>query len=466
MSMQGSNRDAPGLSRREVIGRTAWVGLGLAAAGPSLVAKAQPAPSDRIVVAVMGVNSRGLALADAFARSKACEVGYICDVDSRAMERAIGVVSSSRQVEREGVQRTLPAAQDRVPRGAVDFRTVLDDPEVDALVVAAPDHWHAPAAMLALDAGKHIYLEKPCSHNAREGELLVAAAARHPELVVQMGNQQRSAPESIEIVQAIHEGLIGRPYYARAWYANRRGPIGTGKPAPVPGWLDYDLWQGPAPRVPYRDNVIHYNWHWFWHWGTGEICNNGTHEIDVCRWALGVDHPLRVGSSGGRYHFDDDWEAFDTQVASFDFSGGRSIVWEGRSCNGRPIEGRGRGSSIHGEKGTVVLDRSGYVVYDHENNEIRRRMRGSSDSALDTRGGGSLTDLHIENFLETVRGRGKLTAPVADARKSQLLCHLGNIAQREGRSLEVNPVTGRIEGDRKAMKLWGREYERGWEPQA
>ena len=437
-------------NRREFVRAGAWVGFGLAALGPGRVARAAAAGEDAVRVAVMGVNSRGAELAAGFTRQAGCRVTAVCDVDSRASERVAGALVSE-----------LGAAK---PDLEPDLRRLLERRDVDALVIAAPDHWHAPAAILALDAGKHVYVEKPCSHDAREGELLVAAQRARPDLVVQMGNQQRSAPESIEIVAEIRAGLIGRPYYARTWYANTRGSIGRGRPAPVPEWLDYELWQGPAPRRPYRDNLIHYNWHWFWNWGTGEINNNGAHEIDVGRWALDVDVPTRVSSVGGRYHFEDDWEAFDTQVATYEFGAECSLVWEGRSCNGRPVEGRGRGASIHGETGTVILDRSGYVVYDREGEVVAERRRDETDSALDTRGGGGLTDLHIANFLAAVRGRETPNAPIADARTSVLLCHLGNIAQLEGRSLDIDPATGRIRGDKAAMKRWGREYERGWEP--
>jgi predicted dehydrogenase len=232
----------------------------------------------------------------------------------------------------------------------------------------------------------------------------------------------------------------------------------------VPEWLDYDLWQGPAPRTPYRDNVVHYNWHWFWHWGTGEINNNASHEIDISRWALEVDLPLRVTSAGGRYHFDDDWEAFDTQVASYEFEGGKTVTWEGRSCNGRFIEDRSRGTSIHGEKGTVIIDRSGYVVFDNENNEIKRDIYSEPESALDTSGEGRLTDFHVENFLQSIRGIDKPRSPIQDAYKGIMMCHLGNIAQRTGRALRIDPATGRIRDDRDAMKYWEREYEPGWEP--
>ena len=399
-------------------------------------------------------HGRGNALAQSFARIAGSEVTYICDVDSRAVTKTIAAVSESRNGS---------SLQQRRPTGVTDVRRVLDDPDVDALVIAAPDHWHAPATIMALQAGKHVYVEKPCSHNAREGELLVEAQRKY-DRVVQMGNQQRSAPRSIEIIQEIRDGLIGRPYYARAWYANTRGTIGHGQIAPVPEWLDYELWQGPAPRTPYKDNVVHYNWHWFWRWGTAEINNNGAHEIDVCRWALGVDYPTRVTSAGGRYHFaEDDWEMVDTQIAAYDFPEDKTLVWEGRSCNGRPVEGRGRGSSIHGEKGTVVLDRNGYVVYDNDNNEVRRNLRLRQDSGLDVRGAGPLTDLHIENFLETIRGQATQTAPIDQGHTSVLLCHLGNIAQRTGRALDCDPSNGRIMNNAEAMKLWSRDYEPGWE---
>jgi len=415
-----------------------------AGAGMSWISRPVGA-NDTISVAVMGVNGRGAVLAKAFAAQSGARVTHICEVDALVRDKLAGQISSS--------------------EGITDFRRALESSDVDALVIAAPDHWHTPAALLGLQAGKHVYLEKPCSHNPREGEILVEAQ-KSSGLHVQMGNQQRSARTSIEVIDAIHSGIIGRPYYGRAWYANTRGSIGRGKQAPVPGHLDYELWQGPAPRTPYRDNVIHYNWHWFWRWGTGEICNNGTHEIDVCRWALGVDYPTKVTSSGGRYHFDDDWQMYDTQIASFEFAGGKSMTWEGRSCNGRPIEGRGRGASIHGENGTVILDRNGYVVYDNDNHEIRKNMDEANEDSLDTRGGGGMTAVHIENFLETVRGKEKLRAPVADARTSQLLCHLGNISQRTGRTLHCDDTTGRVIDDPGAMSLWSRTYEPGWEPKA
>ncbi len=440
------SHNAPNVPRRDFLKTTAAAGLGVGVLGMPSIARARNL-NDAVSVAVMGVNSRGGALADSFARATGADVVAVCDVDDRAMARCVASVAG---------------LQERTPASVADFRRTLDDPTVDAIVIAAPDHWHMPAALMALKAGKHVYLEKPCSHNPREGELLVEAEAKYG-LVMQMGNQQRSAPESIEIISEIRSGLIGRPYYGRAWYANTRGPIGHGKEAPIPAWLDYELWQGPAPRTPYRDNVIHYNWHWFWRWGTGEVNNNGTHEIDVCRWALGVEYPTRVTSSGGRYAYDDDWQFYDTQTCTFEFEGGEYITWEGRSCNGYPVENRGRGAAIHGENGTVILDRNGYVVYDNDNVEIKRRLRSEAEATMDTRGGGSLTDLHIDNFFASVRGEANPTAPIHDGRKSQLLCHLGNIAQATGETLTLKG--DQLDGaSYKAREMWGREYEPGWEP--
>jgi predicted dehydrogenase len=409
------------------------------------------------------VNSRGNALARAFARTDGAEVGYVCDVDGRAVTRTVADVSGA-----EG-------AQERQPSGAEDVRRVLEDDAVDALVIAAPDHWHAPAAIMALNAGKHVYVEKPSSHNPREGEMLVEVQRQHPDLVVQMGNQQRSSPRSIEAVRKIRDGIIGTPYYGRAWYANARGPTTFEAPAATPDWLNYELWQGPAPRRDYRGNLVHYNWHWLWHYGTGEICNNGTHEIDVCRWALDVGLPTKVTSTGGRYHYDDDWEAFDTQVASFEFGDAATITWEGRSCNANPVKGGagmpggGRGASIHGTEGTLIVDRGGYVVYDNDDNLIdyaNEAAAGRQVSGTGTVGAGALTDRHVANFVAAVRGEEAPRSPIEEGNRSVLLCHLGNIAQRTGRTLEIDPDTGRPTGaaEEAAMRLWGRSYADGWAP--
>lgn len=438
------------MNRRKFLKTTSAAGLGMVASRVRPPWFGVPSPGERIVVAVMGLNGRGTVLGKAFARAPNATVGYVCDVDSQVLARAAADVGG---------------LQTRPPKAIGDFRRALDDKGVDALVVAAPDHWHAPATILALQAGKHVYLEKPCGHNAREGELLVEAQRKY-ERVVQMGTQQRSAPRSIEVIQAIREGLIGRPYLARGWYANTRGTIGHGKAAPVPATLDYELWQGPAPRTPYRDNVIHYNWHWFHRWGTGEIANNGTHELDICRWALGVDTCTRVVSTGGRYYFDDDWEFPDTQEATFEFPGGKTIIWQGQSCNGLPTFGRSRGAAVLGTGGSVVLDRDGYVVYDQKGRVIREVVAAKPGDAVNIGADDEATGLHIANFVDAIRTGAPLHQPIAESVKSVLLCHLGNIAQSTGRALRTDPATGRIVDDANAMKLWGREYAPGWMPAA
>ncbi len=427
------------------------------AAGAALVLQPMPIfsrgwPSERVVVAVMGVRSRGLVLARNFARMPDCEVGWVCDVDQEYLDRCVEEVGK---------------LQKRPPKGEKDIRKVLERPEVDALVIAAPDHWHAPATLLALQAGKHVYVEKPCSHNPREGELLIEAQRKYRR-IVHMGNQRRSWPNVVRAIQALRGGIIGRVYFAKGWYANNRGPIGFGKPAPVPEKLDWELWQGPAPRVPYRDNVHPYNWHWFWHWGTGEALNNGTHEIDLMRWAFGADYPLRVAASGGRYHYQDDWEFPDTMVVTYEFEGGRSCTWEQRSCNAHPIEGDGRGNIFYGEKGTMIIIGNGYTVYDNgipariveqvrpEPNDASSTDTASPDASLD--------GVHIQNFLNGIRKGTPVSSPIDEGHKSVLMCQLANIAWKTGRILDIDQRNGRVIGDREAQEMWGRTYEPGWEP--
>jgi predicted dehydrogenase len=424
-------------SRRHFLGSAATVAAtGSTLARASLTASSHSA-QDKVVVGVMGL-SRGAALARVFADTPNVEVRYLCDIDSKRLE---------------DVRNAFAATIDYSVKGVGDFRTILDDPEVDALVCAAPNHWHAPASILACTAGKHAYVEKPCSHNAREGELLIEAAHKHKRCV-QMGNQRRSGEKTREAVQLLHEGRIGRVYYSRSWYASARGPIGTGTPAEVPPHIDYDLWQGPAPRQPFTSNRLHYNWHWVWHYGNGELGNNGIHSIDLSRWGLQADYPIRVVSSGGRYAFDDDQQTADTHVVSFEFPGEKQLVWECLSCNRYGMDGTGFGATFHGEQGSLRLSEWGYKLYDEKGREV---------AAVD---GGDGMQTHVANFISAIRADDPslLNSEITEGHKSTLLCHLGNIAHRTGETLRCDPANGHILGSNTAMALWGRTYEAGWEP--
>lgn len=403
--------------------------------------------NDRLHVAVVGVHGRGQALLRAAANVDKCQIRYICDVDRQSGEKgvALAVEAGSKKAQLEG-----------------DIRRLLEYKDLDAILVATPDHWHAPMTLMGVQAGKHVYVEKPCSHNPHEGELLVEAQRKYSR-VIQMGNQQRSAPTSMEAIRLIGEGRIGKPYLGKAWYANTRGPIGKGKPAAVPDWLDYDLWQGPAPRQPYRDNLIHYNWHWFWHYGTGESCNNGTHEIDICRWALGVDYPTKVSSSGGRFHYDDDWEFYDTQTINYEFEGGKYIVWEGLSCNGQKTMGRDRGALIIGTEGSILIDRGGYVLYDKSGKQVQEEKESGQNATTDILGIGDMDTFHMRNFAAAIREGAVQHSPILEGHKSVLLCHLGNIAQKTGSTLRTRPSDGYILDNSEAAAMWRRTYEPGWE---
>jgi predicted dehydrogenase len=351
----------------------------------------------------------------------------------------------------ESAVKLLAGAGNKSPQAIGDFRKILDDKSVDALVCAAPNHWHAPATILGVQAGKHVYVEKPCSHNAQEGEWMVAAARKHKR-AVQMGSQRRSGAAIKEGIQMVREGAIGKVYLARAWYHNARGSIGAGKPAPVPDQLNYDLWQGPAPRTPYLDNRVHYNWHWFWHWGNGELGNNGIHSLDICRWGLGVEFPTRVTSSGGRYHHQDDQQTPDTHTVAFEFPGGKQATWQGLSCNRN-----GSGFvKFYGTNGCLEIIDNGYVQYDPKNKEIKRKTDSRGDIE------------HIDNFLTAIRNDKplELNSEIAKGHRSTMLCHLGNIAQRTGRSLSCNAKNGHVLDDADAMKLWGRQYDPKWKPTA
>jgi predicted dehydrogenase len=267
---------------------------------------------------------------------------------------------------------------------------------------------------------------------------------------VQMGTQRRSWPWVIEAISTLHRGEIGKLFLARAWYTNHRPTIGRGKPVAVPSWLNWQLWQGPAPEEPFRDNLPHYNWHWFWSWGTGEMGNNGVHCLDLARWGLNVDYPKRVTCGGGRYHFQDDWQTPDTCVASFDF-GDKAIVFDCQSCDPHGFEGASFGVSFYGDKGTLAIAGDKVRIYDL-NDMLVREVNGKGDDVL-----------HFANFVEAIRKGTELKAEITNSEKSTVLCHLGNIAWRSGKTAEFDSAGWKLAD--KGMNVFAkRSYRTGWEP--
>lgn len=420
-------------SRRTFLATSAALSLGaMAQAG-------EPEPNsalNKLTIALMGVNGRGRDLANGFLKQPNCQIAYVCDVDSRARDRAVDLIDK---------------AGGGKPQASGDFRKALDDKSVDILVVAAPDHWHGPATIAACNAGKHVYCEKPACHNPQEGEWMVAAAAKHKR-VVQIGTQRRSFPAIIEAVNMVRGGSLGKVHYARCWYNNRRPSIGHGVAGDPPAHLDFALWQGPAPARPFKDNILHYNWHWFWHWGTGELGNNGVHAIDVCRWGLNVEFPQKVTSAGQKVRHDDDQETPDTHVVNYEFPDGKSITWEGLSWSPRGWEGDQFGMTFHGTAGTMAVTSNGYKIYDMKNKLVSENPGTGGDAA------------HLANFLSCIRNERLPNATIEEAFKSSLLCNLGNIAHRAGRVLRTDPKNGHILDDQDAQALWRREYQKGFEP--
>ncbi|MEO8962591.1 MAG: Gfo/Idh/MocA family oxidoreductase [Ginsengibacter sp.] len=442
-------------SRRDFIKKTLAASAAVSLGGilPSFGAKSYASiigANERIKVGIMGVHARGLALSKNYAQQKNCEIIYISDVDSQSMNICIDAVEK---------------IQNKRPKAAPDFRKALEDKSLEAIVIATPDHWHAPATILACKAGKHVYVEKPCSHNPHEGEMMVAAARKYRRQV-QMGSQRRSWPNVITAIKEVQDGIVGRVYYGKGWYTNNRPSIGIGKKVEVPSWLNYDLWQGPAPREPYRDNILPYNWHWFWNWGTGEAGNNGTHMVDLLRWGMDLEYPTSVSSSGGRYRYKDDWQTPDTQVVTWDFPDDKLMDWEGRSCNGRDIEGSSVGVAFYGEKGTVVIDGgNSYKIYDLKNKLLKDVK---NDFTIDARNtvdpSRNLDALHIQNFFDGIRKGTPLNAEIMKGYQSTLLSLLGNIAVRTGTTIKTDSKNGHIINNDEANKYWKREYQPGWEP--
>jgi len=417
--------------------RRDFVKLGAAAGVLAISPQARAARSanEQITVGVMGVNGRGKALATGLASHPDCRVAAICDVDERVIGGAIDAVE---------------AKQGKRPDSVNDFRRILDDKSIDGLVIATPDHWHALATIHACQGGKHVLVEKPCSHNIVEGQRMLAAARKHNRQV-QVDTQRRSSASLKELVDFLAAGKIGKIHFARTWIVSNRENIGHAKNEATPAGVNYDMWLGPAPAREFNPNHFHYRWHWQWEYGTGELGNNGVHGLDLARWALGVDFPTSVVSSGGKYFFDDDQVTPDTQTVCYEYPG-MTLVWEHRTWSPYGMNDSTFGVEFHGDDGMVTCDGRNWWIH-----------RGKAPKEQGNTASISYELEHQRNWLDAIKGAAQLTADIEIGATSAALCHLGNISQRVGRKLSWDAKTQRFPAaDADANALLGREYRAAW----
>lgn len=390
--------------------------------------------NEQITLGIVGCQ-RGLGLAKDFAKQNA-RILYVCDPDQSRMSKARAAVKADHAV--------------------ADMREILDDKSVDAVVVAAPDHWHAPAAILACQAGKHVYVEKPCSHNIREGRLMIAAA-RQANRVMQVGSQTRSTAVFQRGIQLLREGAIGEILVAKAWTCQKRPNIGHEKPCEPPKGFDYDLWVGPAPMCPFQPNCHHYTWHWWYDFGTGDAGNRGVHEMDVARWGMGLEsHPSLIVGHCSKLYFDDDQQFPDTQYVTFEFptdgkNRRRVIVYEQRIWSPSQQDGMGDGNAFYGTEGYMLLSKhSGWKL-----------CNAKSEVLKEERGVYSVPE-HAADFLEAVRTGRRPNADIEIGHHSATMAHLANILARAGRSrIAFDATTERIVDDPQADALTARTYRDG-----
>ncbi|MGI8605520.1 MAG: Gfo/Idh/MocA family protein [Verrucomicrobiales bacterium] len=396
--------------------------------------------NEKFIVGIIGPGGMGSNLIESFVGLTDVEIAYVCDADANRMAGA------AKAVERR---------TGKAPRQEKDMRRVLEDKEVDAVIIATPDHWHAPATILACDAGKHVYVEKPCSHNIREGRLMIEAA-RRANRVVQVGTQSRSTEHVRRAVELLHNGAIGDVLVAKVWNSQLRSNIGHAKPSEPPRHLDFDLWCGPAPLVPYQSNLLPSVWRWRFAFGTGDMGNDGVHDLDVGRWGLNANsHPTSIAALGGKYFFDDDQQFPDTQTVIFEYAGERDrpakrqLVYEMRLWSPYTQEGHENGNAFYGTKGMLILGKhKGWELFGPRN-EPREKGGGSIDGPA-----------HHRNFLECIRSGARPNADIEIGHLSATLCHLGNIATRVGRVLRFDPKSEQITGDEEANRMVRREYRK------
>ena len=394
--------------------------------------------NDRVRIGVCGVRGRGKDHIEAFGKVPNVEIAALCDVDESILNK--------RRNEAGGRVRTF-----------ADVRRLLDDSSIDAISIATPNHWHALMAIWACQAGKDVYVEKPCSHNLWEGRQLVRAAQKY-QRIVQHGTQSRSTPAMIEAISHVRFGTFGDAYLARGLCFKHRDTIGRSAVETVPQSVDYDLWTGPAPLKPFTRNRFHYNWHWIWDTGNGDLGNQGVHQLDAARWGLGVAFPDRVSAAGGHFMFDDDQETPNTLTCTFTFEqpdGRRKMLEFGVRhwfTNNEAGLGRGGMFSRHNAIGTIFYGSKGYLAAGNEDSFSYESWLGA-DQAAGPRGKSGHD--HFANFIQCVRSRNaaELRAPIEEGHRSCALVHLANTSYRLGRSLKFDPESERVVDDEEANRL-------------
>ncbi len=431
------------IDRRQFLGKSAQNAAGMAAGIVGLsgtVAKA--APSERVTLAIIGTRSQGKRLASSMASFPDLDLVAICDIDDSLLPATAKVIED---------------IQGWAPRHEKDFRRILDDKSIQAVVIATPDHWHAIMGIMACQAGKDVYVETPISHNIHEGARLVEATRKYNR-IVQSGMQQRSGSQFQSAVQLVRSGSLGNVHLAKAWTVHRRKPIGFKQDGISPKGVDYDLWLGPAPVRRFNANRFHHNWRWFWDYGTGELGNWGVHVLDIARWGLGVSLPISISATGGKYAFHDAQETPDTLIVQYGYCQPdvgqevegvhKTIIWEHRLWSTHGIEGRSAATAFYGDQGTLVVDRGGWKLYD----VAKSITAGTSDQAR----------MQHRNFIDCVKSRQKPTADIEIGHVSSTLCHLGNIAYRLDREVRFDPINFNFGNDTEANSLLQREYRHPW----
>lgn len=392
--------------------------------------------NERVRIAVIGCGNQGKAHIKSLSSLKNVQVVGVSDVDSDRLAAAKELAGDA--------------------KAESDFRKLLDDPSIDGVTIATPDHWHTPVALLALEAGKNVYVEKPCCHNFREGQLLLQAATKSGKAVAH-GTQSRSNNAIQQAIKMLNDGLIGDVLIAKCWNWQMRENIGHKEPGTCPPNVDYDTWVGPAEWMPYQANRFHYNWHWWYNFGCGDLGNDGIHEFDYTIWGLGVkSHPTIISGAGGKYFFDDDQQFPDTQQLTFEYPGDekvgqrRMLIYEMRLWSTTYPFNVDSGAEFYGTKGKMLLSKRGkFEVRGERNTVIDVKLEGNPLATVPE---------NQQNWVDCIKNGKQPNANMEVAVRTAAAIHLGNIASRLQRTVHFDPTSEKIVGDDEASALLTRKY--------